>query len=90
MRVAFNNGKTNHFNKIEHGIAIRHKDPVLDVFFALAALLFTSYTMNGTTFPSFLRKQDWYDVLLFPSKNNAQKPLVPRQQTSGTSTEAPQ
>ncbi len=69
FRVSYNESKTNQFGNIENNGMLRHKDVGRCPFGAIAFYLFYRFAINGENWPSFKRRQDWYEVNLFKGRH---------------------
>jgi hypothetical protein len=60
--VVMNQGKTNQHGRLEYGACLRHRDPLACLVGALAFWLFYRWHVEKEPFPSFSRREDWYDL----------------------------
>lgn len=67
--LTMSNGKTNKYGRVHHMGAIRHKNPLVCPVGALAAYLFYRWHCSDEKFPSFNRRDDWYNTKLLLGKD---------------------
>ena len=60
--LIMDNGKTNQFGKIQYGVAIRHRNPLLCTLSHLAFYFFYRWNIAREPHPTFKRRQDWYKI----------------------------
>jgi hypothetical protein len=60
--VVMNRGKTNQHGRLEYGACLRHRDPLACLVGALGFWLFYRWHVEKEPFPSFSRREDWYDL----------------------------
>ncbi|KAE8235566.1 hypothetical protein A4X13_0g9449, partial [Tilletia indica] len=77
--LIMNNGKTNQFGRLEYGGCMRYKEILECPHAALAIYLFERFHILGEPFPSFARREDWYDTQLL-KHTRPTKPLTYRSQ----------
>ncbi|KAE8260648.1 hypothetical protein A4X13_0g227 [Tilletia indica] len=77
--LIMNNGKCNQFGRLEYGGCMRYKDVLECPHAAMGIYLFERFHCAGEPFPSFTRREDWYDTYLL-RHSNPLKPLPYRSQ----------
>ena len=64
MIMIIGNGKTNYLNKLEYGVTVRHRNPLLCTLAHTAFYLFYRWDCVREPPPQFQRRQQWYDIHL--------------------------
>ncbi|KAE8213934.1 hypothetical protein CF319_g9129, partial [Tilletia indica] len=78
--LIMNNGKTNQFGRLEYGGCMRYKEVVECPHAAMGIYLFERFHQSNEAFPSFVRREDWYDTWLLRSTTDPSKQLPYRTQ----------
>jgi hypothetical protein len=66
MKIVWNEGKLNNFQKVEKAFAIRHRDIIMCPIASLGLMLVWIYDVEHMPFPDMSKKKLWYNHRLFP------------------------
>jgi Centromere DNA-binding protein complex CBF3 subunit, domain 2/Transcriptional activator of glycolytic enzymes len=83
LMLRVDRGKTNHFGKVQYGVAVRHAEPLRCVLGQLACYLFYRWNVAGESPPTFRRRQDWYRFCVLKG-GDARHPMSYDTQLKGT------